>query len=97
MVLGLFGRKSLAADAGLSDQGSGFRAVALAYNARSRAEVDAVLAEATSAGATLLKPAEDTFWGGYSGYFSRPRRPPLGGRLNRRGPSREDGSIRLGA
>ncbi|MBZ0229285.1 MAG: VOC family protein, partial [Bauldia sp.] len=44
----------------------------LAYNARSKAEVDAVLAEAEAAGARLLKPAEDVFWGGYSGYFADP-------------------------
>jgi hypothetical protein len=44
----------------------------LGYNARTRAEVDAVLAEAEAAGAEILKPAEDTFWGGYAGYFADP-------------------------
>ena len=44
----------------------------LAYNARSKAEVDAVLAEAWRRGATILKPAEEVFWGGYSGYFADP-------------------------
>jgi uncharacterized glyoxalase superfamily protein PhnB len=42
----------------------------LAYNARSREEVDSVLAEAAAAGAKILKPAQEVFWGGYSGYFS---------------------------
>jgi uncharacterized glyoxalase superfamily protein PhnB len=44
--------------------------VVLAYNARSREDVDAVLAEAERAGARILKPAQDVFWGGYSGYFA---------------------------
>jgi catechol 2,3-dioxygenase-like lactoylglutathione lyase family enzyme len=96
MVLGLFGRKSLAADAGLSDEGKGFRAVTLAYNARSRAEVDAVLAEATAAGAMLLKPAEDVFWGGYSGYFSDPDGHLWEVAWNPGWTILEDGSIRLG-
>ena len=44
----------------------------LAYNARTRAEVDSVLEEAKTAGANILKPAQEAFWGGYSGYFSDP-------------------------
>jgi len=69
-VLGLWPRAALAKDAGVVDDGAAFGGVALAYNARSKEEVDAVLAEATAAGATILKPAEDAFWGGYSGYFA---------------------------
>jgi catechol 2,3-dioxygenase-like lactoylglutathione lyase family enzyme len=72
MVLALWPRKNLAADAKLSAEGSGFGGIALAYNARDRAEVDAVLAEAERAGARILKPAEEAFWGGYSGYFADP-------------------------
>jgi uncharacterized glyoxalase superfamily protein PhnB len=56
----------------VSPEGSGFRGVTLAYNTRSRDEVDSVLAEAVAAGARLVKPAEDVFWGGYSGYFADP-------------------------
>lgn len=70
-VFGLWSRTALAEEAGLADTG-GFGGIALAYNARSRDEVDAVLAEAEAAGATLLKPATETFWGGYSGYFADP-------------------------
>ena len=44
----------------------------LAYNTRTKEEVDAVLAEAVAAGATLPKPAQDMFWGGYAGYFADP-------------------------
>jgi catechol 2,3-dioxygenase-like lactoylglutathione lyase family enzyme len=72
MILALWSRAELAKDAHVNEAGSGFRGVALAFNARSKAEVDAVLAEARAAGATILKPAEDVFWGGYSGYFADP-------------------------
>ena len=71
-IFALWSRKQLADDARLTDGGAAFSAMALAYNARSRDEVDAVLAEAEAAGATILKPAEDAFWGGYSGYFADP-------------------------
>ena len=46
--------------------------VAIAHNARSQVEVDAVLAEAVAAGARLIKSARRVFWGGYSGYFADP-------------------------
>jgi hypothetical protein len=70
MALALYPRHELAKDAHIAADGQGFSGMALAYNARSRAEVDSVLAEATAAGAKILKPAQETFWGGYSGYFS---------------------------
>lgn len=72
VVLGLYGRGPLAEDATVDDSPPGFSGVALAYNARSEADVDAVLAEAVSAGAKLIKPAGKVFWGGYSGYFADP-------------------------
>ena len=71
-IFGLYGRAALAKDATVDDTPVGFRGVALAYNARDRAEVDAVLAEAVAAGADLIKDAEEVFWGGYSGYFADP-------------------------
>jgi predicted lactoylglutathione lyase len=72
MALALYPVSDLANDANVSSDGSGFRAFTLAYNARSREEVDTVLAEAQAAGAMLVKSAMDAFWGGYSGYFSDP-------------------------
>jgi len=69
VALGLYPFEALAADAGLPAEDSGFRGVAIAHNGRSKAEVDAILAEAVAAGAELVKPAEEVFWGGYSGYF----------------------------
>jgi catechol 2,3-dioxygenase-like lactoylglutathione lyase family enzyme len=71
-ILALWARQALAEDASVKDTGAVFSGMGLAYNARSKAEVDAVLAEATAAGARLLKAAHDTFWGGYSGYFADP-------------------------
>lgn len=71
IALALFPLVSLAGDAKLSP-GSGFGGVALAYNVRERAEVDTVLAEAERAGAKILKPGTDAFWGGYAGYFADP-------------------------
>ena len=70
--LGLFGREALAADAGVSAAGEGFEAFALAHNVRSAEEVERVVAQAVEAGATLVKPPQPVFWGGFSGYFKDP-------------------------
>jgi catechol 2,3-dioxygenase-like lactoylglutathione lyase family enzyme len=70
--LALYPKDALADDVGLSSQGSGFPGFTLAHNLASPAAVDHVMSEALSAGARLLKPAQETFWGGYSGYFSDP-------------------------
>jgi len=72
VVLGLYGRTALAEDAKVSPDGDGFAGIALAHNTASREAVDAVVAEAAAAGGTVIKPAEDVFWGGYSGYFADP-------------------------
>ncbi|MBG6067700.1 VOC family protein [Micromonospora ureilytica] len=67
----LWGRDKLADDAGIADPGTdGFGGVALAQNVRSREEVDEVITTATEAGATVTKPARETFYGGYAGYFT---------------------------
>ena len=70
--LGLYSRDALADDAMVSSEGSGFSGFALAHNVSSEAEVDQVIEQALSAGATLAKPAQKVFWGGYSGYFKDP-------------------------
>ena len=72
VVLALYPRDLLAKDAQLSPKGSGFGGVTMARNVRTRAEVDAALEVARKAGATILKPAEEALWGGYSGYFADP-------------------------
>ena len=71
-VLALWARDALAEDAGVTDSGASFSGIALAQNVRSMAAADALLAEAAAAGATITKPAKDTVWGGYSGYFADP-------------------------
>lgn len=67
----LWGRESLAADAGVVDAHSaGFGGIALAHNVRSRSEVDEVIAAAEAAGASVTRPPGETFYGGYAGYFT---------------------------
>ncbi len=46
--------------------------ITLGHNLSSRAEVDLVMEQAEQAGARIVKPAQDTFWGGYAGYFQDP-------------------------
>ena len=72
LVFALWGRNDLAKDAGIERTGDGFANVSLAYNVRRKEEVDATLAEAKKAGATILKPAGETSWGGRTGYFADP-------------------------
>ncbi|HXG70211.1 MAG TPA: VOC family protein [Gemmatimonadaceae bacterium] len=72
-VLALYPRAALAEDAKLNDKpGSPFNGFTLAHNVAERLQVDSTLDEAVQAGARLLKPAEDAFWGGRSGYFADP-------------------------
>jgi catechol 2,3-dioxygenase-like lactoylglutathione lyase family enzyme len=74
----LWDRELLAADAGADAGGDAdvdaatFGGIALAQNVRSRAEVDAILAAAEAAGAIITRPAAETFYGGYAGYFADP-------------------------
>lgn len=94
-VLGLFGWDALAEDAGVPPAGDGFRAVTLAHNVRDKAEVATVLATAEAAGARIVTPARDVFWGGHNGYFA-----DLDGHLwevawNPFFPLAEDGSLQL--
>lgn len=72
IVLSLYPREDLAADARLDPAGTGFSGIALAHNVRERDDVEAALAEAEAAGASILRPAEDAPWGGRSGYFADP-------------------------
>jgi len=95
MALALYPRSDLAKDANIAVDGQGFNGMALAYNARTRDQVDAVLAEAELAGARILKPAQEAFWGGYSGYFSDPDGFLWEVAWNPSFPLAADGSIRL--
>jgi catechol 2,3-dioxygenase-like lactoylglutathione lyase family enzyme len=72
LKLAVWERANLAHDAGLPVQPRSATECSLGHNVRSEAEVDAVLAQAERAGATIVKPAGKTFWGGYAGYFADP-------------------------
>jgi uncharacterized protein len=72
VVLALFGKDSLSEDAQLPHGPGPAGAVALACNLESESAVDALLGKAQKIGATILKPPEKVFWGGYSGYFADP-------------------------
>lgn len=72
MILALYPKHLLAEDANVSPEGSGFPGITIAHNAASEKEVDEVLAEVKKLGATIVKPAQKVFWGGYSGYFRDP-------------------------
>jgi uncharacterized protein len=72
LALVLWGRDKLAADSGVPNDGSGFDGIVLAQNVRSAAEVDAVVAAAAEAGATVTRPPAETFYGGYAGVFLDP-------------------------
>ena len=73
-ILALWDRKALAADSKLEapEHAPKFREFTLAYNLRSRVEVDATMKKVSELGATILKPAGEAFWGGYTGHFADP-------------------------
>jgi len=94
-TLGLFGLEDLAKDIGVPVETLGHGALTLAHNLGSREEVDALLARAEAAGATILKPAQEVFWGGYHGYFADPEGHIWEIALNPFSPLRaEDGAFR---
>jgi uncharacterized protein len=103
MILALYPRAELAKDALLDATGPArtdaggvpFAGFTLSFNAPSRAEVDQVLAEAKSAGAKILKPAQQASWGGYSGYFADPDNFAWEVAFNPSFPLAEDGAIHL--
>ncbi len=72
MVLALYARKNLAWDAHVKKSSPSPTEFSIGYTTRNEAEVDSIMAQAKKAGATIARPAEKTFWGGYSGYFQDP-------------------------
>jgi catechol 2,3-dioxygenase-like lactoylglutathione lyase family enzyme len=70
--LALWPRKSISHDSGLAVSPASATEMTLGHNVASKAAVDAIMAQARAAGAAIVKPAHDTFWGGYSGYFQDP-------------------------
>ena len=72
ILLSLFGEKSLAEDAGVDSDGSGFRKFSLAHNLRSEKAVDELVQELRAGGARVVKEPQKVFWGGYSSYVADP-------------------------
>lgn len=72
--LAVWPRSSIAHDTGLTVSNASPTDFTLGHNVATPAEVDAVMAQAKSAGAVIVKPAQKTFWGGYAGYFQDPDR-----------------------
>ena len=72
VVLAIYPREKLAEDALVSQEGSGFSGITLAYNAHSEAEVDEIIRDLKSKGVTIIKEPQKAFWGGYSSYFADP-------------------------
>lgn len=72
LKLAIWPRQSLSQDTGLPLNRPSQTELTLGHNVSSRAEVDAVMEQAQQAGATIVKPAQETFWGGYAGYFQDP-------------------------
>lgn len=94
LIVALWDRHNLAQDSGVEDR-SGWGGVTLAYNVRSPESVDAVLAEAAAAGATVARAGAETFWGGYSGVFVDPDGHPWEVAYNPHWTLRDDGSVTL--
>jgi hypothetical protein len=94
MIVSLWGRAQLAEDTAVEDSG-GWGGTTLAHNVRSPSEVDAVLAEAQAAGATIARLGAETFWGGYSGVFVDPDGHAWEIAHNPHWTLADDGSVRL--
>lgn len=96
VVLGLYPRHLLAEDANLPPgPAAPFNGFTLAHNVAEREQVDRVLREAVEAGAKLLKPATDVFWGGRSGYFADPDGHPWEVAWNPHFPLGIDGTLEI--
>ena len=74
LKLAIWPRQSIRHDTGLAPDAPGPTEFTLGHNVASKAEVDAVMQQAQGAGAVIVKPAHETFWGGYAGYFQDPDR-----------------------
>lgn len=72
LKLAIWPRKSLSHDSGIPLCNPCPSDLSLGHNVSSKAEVDTVMEQAKTAGAVIVKPAQDTFWGGYAGYFQDP-------------------------
>jgi catechol 2,3-dioxygenase-like lactoylglutathione lyase family enzyme len=95
MIVALWERAALADDSGVDDTG-GWGGITLAHNVASPDAVDAVVEEARTAGATIVREPAETFWGGYSGVFVDPDGHPWEVAHNPYWTLAADGSVSLG-
>lgn len=72
MVLALYSKANLAWDSRLKKSKPSSTEFSIGYTTRNEAEVDSIMEQAKRAGAKIARPAQKTFWGGYSGYFQDP-------------------------
>jgi catechol 2,3-dioxygenase-like lactoylglutathione lyase family enzyme len=72
LKLAIWPRADIAHDTGIAQTAPSATEFTIGHNVGSREEVDQVMDQAGRAGATIVKPAADTFWGGYTGYFQDP-------------------------
>ena len=72
MLLSLYPIDKLAEDAGVSSESEGFKAFSLAYNTRTKEEVDTLIETLEARGVKIVKQPEEVFWGGYSSYIADP-------------------------
>jgi len=72
LKLALWKREDIAWDAGIPRVANSGTELTIGHNLNSKQEVDAVMEQARSAGATIVKEAQETFYGGYAGYFQDP-------------------------
>ncbi|EDZ46362.1 VOC family protein [Leisingera daeponensis] len=93
-TLGLYPLAALADDIGVPEAELGTGAVTLSHNTRSKEAVAELLAAAEAAGAAVLKPAQDVFWGGHHGYFRSPDGHVWEIAFNPFSPLAEDGAFR---
>lgn len=96
IVLCLYPEPLLAEDALQGQVKKGFRGITFAYSVANKSEVAEVLEEVKRAGATVVKPAQDVFWGGHSGYFADPDGHLWEVAWNPHWPLKPDGSLSLG-
>jgi len=95
MIFGLYGQSDLSSDSGLMERAPVPGGITLAYNTRSRGEVDRLMDVVEAAGARVLKAPADMPWGGYVGYFADPDGHPWEISWVPQFPVREDGSIEI--
>ena len=94
-VLSLYSLTDLLEETRLAPESIKTGTVALAHNVRSREQVEAVMNQAGTAGARILKAPSETPWGGYSGYFADPDGQPWEVAFNPEWPLNEDGSLAI--